>query len=109
MAGEKSGRRWGLGSRLRLVLSYSALQDMDSSGRFGTSLDEAAWLAGMQGGDDSAVAACVRTYCGRMLVVARRIRGNEEDAEDAVADANATHPGRRTERMDLLELSAAAD
>ena len=62
----------------------------------------------MQGGDDGAVAACVRTYGGRMLVVAWRICGNEADAEDAVADANATHQGRRTERMDLLELSVAA-
>ena len=82
------------------------MHDAAPPGESGMNLDEAALLARMQAGDDDAFAACVRTYCGRMLVVARRIRGNEEDA---VADANATHPGRRTERMDLLELSAAAD
>jgi DNA-directed RNA polymerase specialized sigma24 family protein len=63
------------------------MEDMDSSGRSGMALDEAALLAGMQAGDDGAFQACVRTYCGRMLVVARRILGNEDDAEDAVQDA----------------------
>jgi RNA polymerase sigma-70 factor (ECF subfamily) len=50
-------------------------------------LDEAALLARMQAGEADAFEDCVRTYCGRMLVVARRILRNEEDAHDAVQDA----------------------
>jgi RNA polymerase sigma-70 factor (ECF subfamily) len=50
-------------------------------------LDEAALLARMQAGDDDAFEACVRTYSGRLLLVARRILRNEEDANDAVQDA----------------------
>jgi RNA polymerase sigma-70 factor (ECF subfamily) len=49
--------------------------------------DEAALLARMQAGDGAAFEACVRTYAGRMVLVARRILGNEEDADDAVQDA----------------------
>ena len=50
-------------------------------------LDEAALLARMQAGDDDAFEMCVRTHCGQMLFVARRILRNEEDASDAVQDA----------------------
>jgi len=50
-------------------------------------LDEAALLARMQAGDDDAFEACARAYCRRLLVVARRILRNEEDANDAVQDA----------------------
>jgi RNA polymerase sigma-70 factor (ECF subfamily) len=50
-------------------------------------LDEAALLVRMQAGDNDAYDACVRTYCGRLLLVARRILRNEEDANDAVQDA----------------------
>ena len=50
------------------------------------SLDEATLLARMKAGDDDAFEACVRTYCGRLLIVARRILRNEEDANDAVQD-----------------------
>jgi RNA polymerase sigma-70 factor (ECF subfamily) len=49
--------------------------------------DEAALLAGMQAGDDGAFEICVRTYCSQLLLVARRILRNEEDANDAVQDA----------------------
>ncbi len=49
--------------------------------------DEAALLARLQAGDEDAFATCVRTYIGRLLVVARRILSNEEDARDAVQDA----------------------
>jgi RNA polymerase sigma-70 factor (ECF subfamily) len=56
-------------------------------GLSGMNLDEAAVLTRMQRGDDDAFAACVRTYCGQMVIVARRILGNEEDAHDAVQDA----------------------
>jgi RNA polymerase sigma-70 factor (ECF subfamily) len=49
--------------------------------------DEATLLAGMQAGDDDAFEVCVRTYYTRLLVVARRILRNEEDAQDAVQEA----------------------
>jgi RNA polymerase sigma-70 factor (ECF subfamily) len=52
--------------------------------------DEAALLTGMKAGDGSAFEACVRTHCGRMLAVARRILGNEGDAEDALQEAFAS-------------------
>ena len=77
-------------SRLTPRLSYWIVESRDPSGRSGVALDEAALLAGMQAGDDGAFAACVRTYCGRMLVVARRLLGNEADAEDAVQEAFAS-------------------
>ncbi len=60
---------------------------MVPTGRPGSSLDESALLAGMQAGDQDAFETCVRTWCGRLLVVARRILHNEEDAQDAVQEA----------------------
>ena len=63
------------------------MEDLAPPGRSGTTLDEAALLARMQAGDDDAFEACVRTYCTRLLLVARRILRNEEDANDAVQDA----------------------
>jgi RNA polymerase sigma-70 factor (ECF subfamily) len=56
-------------------------------GQPGMNLDEPALLARMQAGDDDAFEACARAYCSRLLVVARRILRNEEDANDAVQDA----------------------
>ena len=41
----------------------------------------------LQRGDADAFEAVVRTHGGRLLSVARRILGNEEDARDAVQDA----------------------
>jgi RNA polymerase sigma-70 factor (ECF subfamily) len=55
--------------------------------RSGPDLDEGVLLARMQAGDDGAFETCVRTYCGQMLLVARRILRNDEDANDAVQDA----------------------
>jgi RNA polymerase sigma-70 factor (ECF subfamily) len=55
--------------------------------RADTHLDEPALLARMQAGDDDAFETCVRTWCGRLLLVARRLLKNEEDARDAVQDA----------------------
>jgi RNA polymerase sigma-70 factor (ECF subfamily) len=55
-------------------------------GQSGTNPDEAALLARMQAGDDDAFETCVRTYHCRLLLVARRILRNEEDANDAVQD-----------------------
>jgi RNA polymerase sigma-70 factor (ECF subfamily) len=63
------------------------MEDMAPLGRSGTVLDEPALLARMQVGDGDAFEACVRTYCGQMVLVARRILRNEEDANDAVQDA----------------------
>jgi RNA polymerase sigma-70 factor, ECF subfamily len=63
------------------------MEDMAPTGSFATIPDEAILLARMRAGDDDAFEACVRAYCGRLLVVARRILQNEEDAHDAVQDA----------------------
>jgi RNA polymerase sigma-70 factor (ECF subfamily) len=63
------------------------MEDLAQPSQSGLDLDEAALLARMQAGDDGAFEACVRTYCGPMLLVARRILRNEEDANDAVQDA----------------------
>jgi RNA polymerase sigma-70 factor (ECF subfamily) len=56
-------------------------------GQSGTNPDEAALLARMRAGDGEAFETRVRTYGGRLLLVARRILGQEEDADDAVQDA----------------------
>ena len=44
-------------------------------------------VARMQRGDDTEFEAIVRTHGGRLLSVARRFLGNDEDARDAVQDA----------------------
>jgi RNA polymerase sigma-70 factor (ECF subfamily) len=49
--------------------------------------DEDALLRGLRAGDDAAFEALVRAHGGRMLAVARRLLGSEEDAKDAVQDA----------------------
>ena len=49
------------------------MEDATATGQSGTDPDEAALLARMRAGDESAFEACVRTYCGRLLVVAQRI------------------------------------
>ena len=63
------------------------MEDMVGDTRSGTIPDEATLLARMQAGDEDAFEACVRNYSGRLLLVARRILTNEEDARDAVQDA----------------------
>jgi RNA polymerase sigma-70 factor (ECF subfamily) len=63
------------------------MEDMAPPRPSATMLDEVTMLARMKAGDDDAFEACVRAYCGRMLIVARRILRNEEDANDAVQDA----------------------
>jgi RNA polymerase sigma-70 factor, ECF subfamily len=63
------------------------MEDATPPGQSSTNPDEAALLARMHAGDDAAFEACVRTYCGHLLLAARRILGNEEDANDAVQDA----------------------
>jgi RNA polymerase sigma-70 factor (ECF subfamily) len=52
----------------------------------GATSDEATLIARMQAGEDDAFETCVRTYSGRLLIVARRILHNEQDAQDAVQE-----------------------
>jgi len=63
------------------------MADAAPPGQSGMNFDEPALLARMQAGDDDAFETCARTFCGQMLLVARRILRNEEDANDAVQDA----------------------
>lgn len=49
--------------------------------------DEAALVAQLRAGDEAAYEQVVRSYGGRLLAVARRIVGSEEDARDVVQDA----------------------
>lgn len=48
---------------------------------------EALLLAALQAGEDAAFETLVRNYGGRMLLVARRFLGNDDDAQDAVQEA----------------------
>src|SRR5688572_31966136 len=48
---------------------------------------DAELVARLRAGDGIAFEAIVRTHGGRLLSVARRFLGNEEDARDAVQDA----------------------
>ena len=49
--------------------------------------DEASLLAGLRAGDEAAYARLVTLYGGRMLAVARRLLGNEDEARDALQEA----------------------
>ena len=49
--------------------------------------DESRLLERLRAGDDEAFETLVREQSGRMLAVARRILGNDDDAGDAVQDA----------------------
>ena len=51
------------------------------------SVDESELLARLRAGDDSAYEDLVRTYSPRLLAVARRIVGNDEEARDVIQDA----------------------
>jgi RNA polymerase sigma-70 factor (ECF subfamily) len=48
--------------------------------------DEAPLVAALRAGDAAAFETVVRTYGGRLLVVARQVVGSEEDAHDALQD-----------------------
>lgn len=50
-------------------------------------VDERALIDGLKKGEDWAFEALVRTFGARMLSVARRIVGNDEDARDVVQSA----------------------
>jgi RNA polymerase sigma-70 factor, ECF subfamily len=60
-----------------------------SAGQAGpdTSADESALLARLRAGDDSAYEELLRTYSPRLLAVARRIVGGDEEARDVIQDA----------------------
>jgi RNA polymerase sigma-70 factor (ECF subfamily) len=49
--------------------------------------EETEFVGRLRAGDDGAYETLVREQAGRMLAVARRILGNEEDAHDVVQDA----------------------
>ena len=49
--------------------------------------DEATLIAQLRAGDEAAFEQVVRLYGGRLLAVARRIVGSDEDARDVVQDA----------------------
>ncbi|MGH9176067.1 MAG: sigma-70 family RNA polymerase sigma factor [Vicinamibacterales bacterium] len=49
--------------------------------------DETELLARLRAGEDAAFEVLVRTYSPRLLIVARRIVGNDEDARDVIQDA----------------------
>ncbi len=50
-------------------------------------LDEASLITGLKAGEPLAFETLVRRYSGRLLSLARRILGSEEDARDALQDA----------------------
>lgn len=51
------------------------------------SADESELLTRLRAGEDSAYEELVRTYSSRLLAVARRIVGNDEEARDVIQDA----------------------
>ena len=65
--------------------SNDLVQAMDPAGA--SAVDEPALIAALRRGEEWAFEAMVRTHGGRLLAVARRICGNEEDARDAVQSA----------------------
>ncbi len=52
-----------------------------------THADDAAYLAALRSGDDTAYELLVRQHGARLIAVARRLLQNDEDARDAVQDA----------------------
>jgi RNA polymerase sigma-70 factor (ECF subfamily) len=52
-----------------------------------TAVDDPAILEGLRAQDPRVIEAFVRTNSGRLLAVARRMLGNDADAQDAVQDA----------------------
>src|SRR5918994_7149472 len=59
--------------------SYGALTAADS--------DEREWVRQLQDGSDEAFERLVRAFGGRLLMVAKRYVGNEEDAREVVQSA----------------------
>lgn len=65
--------------------SNDLIQATDPAGA--SAVDEPALIAALRRGEEWAFEAMVRVYGGRLLAVARRICGNEEDARDALQSA----------------------
>jgi RNA polymerase sigma-70 factor (ECF subfamily) len=63
------------------------MQSHTVAGSSAAVIDESTLLAGLRRGEDWAFEALVRTYGGRLLAVARRICGSEEDARDVLQAA----------------------
>lgn len=59
----------------------------ESSAPPSTASDEQALVSALRAGEPAAFETLVRLYGGRMLAVARRLVGTEEDARDVVQDA----------------------
>jgi RNA polymerase sigma-70 factor (ECF subfamily) len=55
--------------------------------RDATAVDDPALVAGLRAGDSQTFDTLIRQYGGRLLSVARRILGNDEDAREAVHEA----------------------
>ena len=68
-------------------LANSTLQTTSTAEGGDRTSSDAAVLARVRAGDESACEAIVRQHGGRMLAVARRFLGTEEDSADAVQDA----------------------
>jgi RNA polymerase sigma-70 factor, ECF subfamily len=74
------------------LLEYSVLDEnrgevVDSVGTRPAAAAEHDLIDELRRGDEEAFAALVRRECGRMLATARRLLGNEHDAQDAVQEA----------------------
>jgi RNA polymerase sigma-70 factor (ECF subfamily) len=65
--------------------SNDLVQAMDPAGA--SAADEPALIAALRRGEEWAFEAMIRIYGGRLLAVARRICGNDEDARDALQSA----------------------
>ena len=63
------------------------LLTMTTMGDAPQALEEAELVARLRAGDDDAYATLVKQQAGRMLAVARRMLGSEEDAQDVVQEA----------------------
>lgn len=95
--GEVPTRSWNRRAAKRQARSSVSLVQYRGSDRLlsmkggddsvNTGEDESALLSALKAGDDEAFARFVRAYTGPMLTVARRILGQEEDAQDAVQEA----------------------
>jgi RNA polymerase sigma-70 factor (ECF subfamily) len=60
---------------------------MTTMGDAPQALEEAELVGRLRAGDDDAYATLVKQQAGRMLAVARRMLGSEEDAQDVVQEA----------------------
>lgn len=68
-------------------MTQPQLEGPNAPGSAPVANDESSLLARLRAGDDSAYEALVRRYSPRLLGLARRIVGNDEDARDVIQDA----------------------